>query len=131
MQTKKCRLCKTIKPVSEFPARKQAKDKLRNECRKCINKVRDKKVKKNYSYIYNYGIDQDDYNKLLEDQKGKCKICSIKLSGTSRHNKLCVDHDHSTGKVRGLLCHKCNTGLGLLGDSIENLEKAVEYLKGN
>lgn len=55
-------------------------------------------------------------------QNNKCFICDEEA-------KLVVDHDHSTGKVRGLLCSICNTGIGMFKDSTKNLEKAIEYLK--
>jgi hypothetical protein len=76
------------------------------------------------SLMYLYGLTVDGYNKLLKKQKGKCFICQQKPS----NKKLCVDHDHETGEVRGLLCDKCNRGLGLFDDSVERLQRAVEYL---
>lgn len=77
-----------------------------------------------------YGITQDDYEKILKKQRGKCAICRLTGSGQAGKNYLCVDHDHKTGKIRGLLCHKCNRGIGLLGDSIKNAVAALSYLKG-
>lgn len=79
-----------------------------------------------------YGITLEDYNKMLEDQNGVCSIC--KKSETSIHEKtnklrnLAVDHCHETGKVRGLLCSKCNRGLGYFKDNVMNLIKAAKYL---
>lgn len=69
------------------------------------------------------------YDKLFVVQKGKCAICKAHQSKIKK--KLCVDHDHTTGKVRGLLCGKCNTGLGFFKDRIENLSGAILYLKLN
>jgi hypothetical protein len=66
-----------------------------------------------------YGLSLKEYKKL---DFSKCKICKIE-SG-----KMCVDHCHKTNKVRGILCHKCNTAIGLLNDDVQNLKSAVEYL---
>ena len=71
---------------------------------------------------YKYNITIYDYKTMLLAQNNKCAICS-------ETDKLCVDHCHKTGKVRGLLCKKCNSGLGYFKDSIEFMSKAIEYLK--
>lgn len=73
-----------------------------------------------------FGITLDDYCKMLEDQNGQCAIC-----GTNRQPKkaLCVDHDHDTGEIRGLLCMKCNVALGLMDNNIESLQNAINYLR--
>jgi hypothetical protein len=68
-----------------------------------------------------YGLSADSYMALKLSQDGCCAIC--KVSGN-----LSVDHSHVTGEVRGLLCTKCNTGLGMFQDSIQSLLTAVEYL---
>jgi hypothetical protein len=72
-------------------------------------------------------ISYDQYQEMLEKQYGKCAICGIHQDDLSQ--ALAVDHDHETGQVRGLLCSKCNKGLGLFQEDCLNLEKAVEYLK--
>lgn len=68
---------------------------------------------------------------MLIKQEGKCKICGreILLFGESKHRTAHVDHDHSTGKVRGLLCQECNTGFGKFRDNTEYLANAIKYLK--
>lgn len=78
-----------------------------------------------------YGITTKDYNEMYINQNGLCAICNKEGFRMAEHHKLklVVDHCHSTGSVRGLLCHNCNRALGLLKDSIESLEKAVKYLK--
>ncbi len=78
-------------------------------------------------YVKRYGITIDEYDTLLRSQNGVCAICSREPVDGQR---LAVDHDHKTGKVRGLLCFKCNTGLGHLGDSLDTLKRAVDYLSG-
>lgn len=71
-----------------------------------------------------YGISMDDLNELLELQGHTCPICN---SPVGVYNS-CVDHCHTTGRVRGVLCRRCNTGLGLIGDTLERAEAAVRYL---
>jgi hypothetical protein len=72
----------------------------------------------------NYGIGLPEYNKMYADQQGACAICKTPL------DVLCVDHSHTTGKVRGLLCHPCNRGIGLLKESEDTLRAALTYLHG-
>lgn len=74
-----------------------------------------------------YGITADEYDELSALQGHVCWVCGKKE--TTKDGYLHVDHCHKTGKVRGLLCGLCNRGIGALGDSIELLEKAIEYLK--
>jgi hypothetical protein len=62
---------------------------------------------------------------IFDAQDHKCKICKMKAD---LHNELCVDHCHKTGKVRGLLCRQCNTGLGNFRDNTELLKSAIKYL---
>ena len=70
----------------------------------------------------------ESYLQMLEEQQGCCAICRQKE--LSKKTRLFVDHDHKTGKIRGLLCHKCNAGLGMFSDSIDFLLKASQYLRG-
>ncbi len=68
-----------------------------------------------------YGVDSETYNRLMASSS-QCQICSSP-------DNLCYDHCHTTMKFRGILCRKCNSAIGLLGDSIDGLEKALNYLK--
>lgn len=68
-----------------------------------------------------HGITLDTYNAMSLEQNYLCKICS-------KSKKLYIDHDHKTGKVRGLLCDQCNKALGLLYDSVESINNAAKYL---
>lgn len=83
---------------------------------------------KNPSYMRNdhlvrtYGITSDDYDAMVEAQEHRCAICGQLTDG------LVVDHCHTTGEVRGLLCDRCNVGLGCMGDNIERLMRAADYL---
>lgn len=77
-----------------------------------------------------YGIDIDQYNKMLESQGGVCKICSRRPFGTRKQSMvLHVDHCHATGVVRALLCHQCNIGIGKFQDNPSLLRKAASYLE--
>jgi hypothetical protein len=75
--------------------------------------------------LRNLGLTEDDYNLMLERQQGVCTICG---APPSIQKRLGVDHDHESMKVRGLLCHKCNAALGLLGDSPQTILTALLYL---
>jgi len=71
----------------------------------------------------------NDYSRMLEEQNGRCAIClSDDPKSPDRVNHWYIDHCHTTGVVRGLLCNSCNRGVGLLGDDIANLERAILYL---
>lgn len=74
-----------------------------------------------------FGVTEDEYNELFTKQSGKCAICGKHQSDLN--HTLCVDHCHETGKIRGLLCHDCNVGIGRLKDSLKNLRNAIKYLK--
>ena len=87
-----------------------------------------KKQKRKYNYKARYGITVDDYNEMYISQDGKCAICRTdkKLKGYFH-----VDHCHDTKKIRGLLCMRCNSGIGYFKDNILNLEKAIVYLNNS
>ena len=76
-----------------------------------------------------YGIDGDQYRQMLADQDFCCAICKRHKDESTR--ELAVDHDHDTGKVRGLLCLKCNVGLGSFGDDIGRMKAATAYLEAH
>lgn len=117
MNTKVCRLCGVEKPISEFYFRKDSGH-YRSECKECLKKI---------STFRNTGWTPEKYEEAYIKQNGKCAICGCKLN-SSRYTRFAGDHDHKTGKLRGLLCMNCNTALGLFKDSIERLEMAKEYL---
>lgn len=71
---------------------------------------------------HKYGLSLREYDALIEAQHWQCAICK-------REAKLVVDHDHATGRVRGLLCNPCNTALGLLAENTTALGRAIRYLK--
>jgi hypothetical protein len=104
----------------------------RKEYKKHYYKKNDELFKKKYKrndLKRKFGITQEEYNIIYESQNGCCLICG---SHSNTHNKaLAVDHNHTTGKIRGLLCAKCNQGLGLFRDDINILTKAIDYLQKN
>lgn len=152
-KTKLCKCCNEYKEPMDFYPNKRAKDKLNYICKKCSNKktrayqiankeqmakysekYRLKYIKtyadyaRNTKYKQNYGITIEDYDRMFALQNNRCALCgSTESFGRSEH--FFVDHNHSTGKIRDLLCNHCNTGLGKFRENIELLEKAIQYLK--
>jgi len=79
-------------------------------------------------YKKEYDITLSDYDRMYEQQDGKCAICGGTETKTPKSGRFCVDHNHSTGKVRGLLCASCNRGIGLLKDDPDIALRAHDYL---
>ena len=95
------------------------------KCLPCL-----KRYQRDRHYYRKYGIRIEDYERLLEQQDGKCALCESPYpNGNSRY--FSVDHCHSSGRVRGLLCFPCNSVLGRLGDSHESVERILQYLRGD
>lgn len=90
-----------------------------------VNKSKEKR--QIWQREYRYGLDHNLFTKMLEEQSSSCKICERSFEGT----KVFVDHCHSTGSVRGLLCPSCNTALGLIKDDLLWLKRAKTYLTEN
>ena len=128
---KKCKQCGRIKNKTEFQKDVSKKDGLRPECKECtsINRKKSYDFERRRKHELNrkYKNGHDEYKRLFEEQKGKCAICKSPENG--RYKSLSVDHCHDTGKIRGLLCNNCNRGIGLLQDSCEVVESALQYLK--
>ena len=89
-------------------------------------KARHQKVKRQVR-MAKYGLTVDDYDRMAKQQDYGCALCGLEEWAT-RDGVLCVDHEHSTGRVRGLLCYNCNLGLGHLKDDPSLLAKAAKYL---
>ncbi len=124
--SKICSVCKERKDFWEFLMDRRMPDFFSGRCRKCYYKTHGRK-----SWLKTYGITPEGYELILTSQSGCCAIC--KKPETVEHEgkikNLAVDHDHKTGRVRGLLCDGCNTGLGRFKDSIEALREAIKYLE--
>lgn len=110
---KTCSTCLQEKPSTDFWGLKASSDGLQPECKEC----RKARVRR-----HRYGISPEDFKELMLAQDGRCACCDQKTA-------LHVDHCHSTGRVRGLLCSNCNTAIGLLGDDCDRLMSAVAYLQ--
>lgn len=114
-------------------AHKKAYDKAyaaknRDKIRKNSKKYRDThpdRCQNNYLRRF-YGITLDQRDQMIADQDYKCKCCGIDLRDIAP-NHVCVDHCHKTGKVRGILCRKCNVSLGLLNEDIDRINKLAQY----
>lgn len=154
MESKECCRCGLVRPAAGFSKDKSRKDGLYPKCKEChalwraansgrINADKRKRYAadpaKYLSYCAKsrpsqeslrlqrqYGITLDDYNDLLSRQGGVCAICQMAALG---RKKLSVDHCHATGRVRGLLCQKCNVSIGMVGDDAGLLRRAIEYLQ--
>ena len=105
------KLCKCKQPVSKGS---------RTRCKDC-----DAKYKWYYNQKKRFGLEREDLELMFLEQNGCCAICHTPFL-TDRPR---VDHNHETNEVRGLLCHHCNTALGLFKDSTEALTNAISYLK--
>jgi hypothetical protein len=117
----RCCKCKQWKAHSEFYNSRSGVNGLKGECKPCCTNRRA------IDQLAKYGFTPADFNNLLASQHGKCAICSSEANVNG--SRLFVDHDHITGKVRGLLCHHCNVAIGSLRDDPELLERAAKYLR--
>lgn len=133
-----CKVCGEEKPLAEYYTywdKRNQKHYNYHKCKVCHNaditarvkadpaKVRLRHLK--YKLRTEYHITLEDYEALLVEQNGLCAICN----GEPHGEFLSVDHNHETGKVRGLLCRNCNVGLGALKDSPDVLRRAADYLE--
>ena len=87
----------------------------------------DPEMHKDYALKKRYGISLKEYYQMLADQNGLCAICGASESETQR--RLHVDHDHETGEIRGILCHRCNVALGMVQDNVKILSLMIRYLE--
>jgi hypothetical protein len=96
-------------------------------CKVCDRKRANKwaKENKNKTLLRKYGITEQQFDTMLEDQCGRCDICGTHFESSKTTN---IDHCHTTGKVRALLCRHCNLVLGHAKESVQILENAVQYL---
>lgn len=92
--------------------------------KKYSNKPKTKLRRRNIFLLKHYGISLEYYNKMVKKQQGLCAICYKKAK-----RDLDVDHNHKTGKIRGLLCRECNVGLGYLKDNLKTAIRLVKYLR--
>lgn len=110
----------------------QQRKQQRNDCNKRYRWENGEKIaiaKRKHWLTYRYGISIDEYENLFNLQNGVCLICHKPENRPNK--KLAVDHDHATGKIRGLLCDKCNRALGYFDENIESMKEAIKYLQSN
>ena len=142
-----CSKCRQLLPLSFFSeAMKTNRYPYCKACMSKANKVSKIKHRETYekykiknrvkarekSMLNKYGIDLQQYKMMHELQNGVCKICKNPETSLQPNGKdikdLCIDHCHKTNKVRGLLCHNCNAGIGHFNDNIIKLQSAINYL---
>lgn len=149
---KQCATCGETKNIDEFEKTPKGEYNYRHSCKKCVRKAktiserktREKawgngkislldisvvksKFKKQHPDIDYSFLTVDWYSKLIEEQNECCAICKKNIKSFVK--RLVVDHCHKTGKVRGLLCHSCNTAIGNLRDNVEILKSAIDYIE--
>ena len=146
---KECSTCHASKPVEEFPFKNRARGWRRGRCFPCQaaywreNRARDPEKHRQSVRAYRarnpekyradgrkryYGLSVEDTAAMLEAQQHKCGICACEIH--DGFDGFCVDHDHASGRIRGLLCRKCNVLLGMAGDRPEVFAAAIAYLEG-
>jgi len=150
--SKICKRCCRTLPLTEFYKHSNTKDGLRTICKDCKRKENRKwqhdnpschrraylNSKKKYPELIRkkhlketYGLTIEEYDQMFEKQNGICAICGKREMTKNQYGvrRLGVDHNHKTGKIRGLLCHKCNTMLGYADENISILLGATIYLE--
>jgi hypothetical protein len=143
--TKQCSCCNKVLPVSQYwkksQPRKDGSFGLRPRCKVCDTQYKldiyhnkggkdIQKLRSFKSLLKKYGITEEEYNNRRKLQNNSCEICGDH-EDNQPHGRLHVDHCHTTGLFRGLLCNTCNTGLGMFKDNTTVLFKAIEYINEN
>lgn len=122
-----CFRCKEFKSLEEFSSHKGKLHNKNYTCKKCRSSAKPAEMLKYYgssrngNLYFKYKITTGDYDRMYDEQNGLCILCN-------RSRALVVDHCHSTSKVRGLLCHGCNLGIGQFEYDLSLFDKAKEYV---
>lgn len=135
-QLKFCPKCETEKPFADFyQIANGCRNGLSPYCKACHRQIRrtqywadtakSAKADRRYRLQNLYGMTLDDYERMSLEQGGVCSCCG----GAPGKKGLQIDHNHTTGKVRSLLCNWCNAGLGNFFDSIERMQLGIAYLR--
>jgi hypothetical protein len=141
VRVKRCPCCKVEKSIAEFSIRRTGRvGHASTYCKKCQaiknrsysqrHPEKRARIEKNSKLKRAYGITLAKYDEMFERQGGVCAICKTDKPD-NWHKHFSVDHCHTTGRIRGLLCGQCNVGLGSFKDRPEFLAKAIEYLMEN
>jgi hypothetical protein len=137
MDTKTCTKCGETKPIAGFSKDKYTPDGLQRWCRGCFSvwhaaKDPARRVASSRAAHLRrkFGMSDGDYALMLAEQHGMCAVCNSTTS-RAKGKPFAVDHCHTTGEVRALLCYPCNTSLGLMRDDPERLRRAALYLEAH
>lgn len=124
INSRTCIKCKETKHIDQFYTNRHG---TRTDCKQCFRQTqRDyRKRTGKSSHRQSLGIDQRTYEFGYKNRKGCCDICG------KFFEVLCLDHDHKTKQIRGLICQMCNRGLGHFKDNIELLRNAVKYMESH
>lgn len=129
--SKVCPDCQIEKPASAFNTDKRNSTGLYTYCRPCkylrYKAYRTPEQRRLERVKACYGLSPEEYTALKAAANNTCQTCGTP-EGDSKPTKLVVDHCHETGKVRGMICDKCNRALGLVGDNIQTLQNLITYL---
>lgn len=137
--TQRCSRCGRNKPLADFHKQSNStrKQKVQSYCKDCTREyTREYRLKnprkmeqydRDYQRQVKFNLEPGEYDLILDAQNYECAICKIDIDDVPK--EFAVDHNHLTGKVRGLLCGHCNLGLGHFKDNIVSLQSAIEYLK--
>lgn len=124
---KTCIKCNLIDTKDKFASGK-------NVCKICMRKLQKEWRLKNpesltkYAVKRNFDISLEEYKTIFKQNNYQCAICKATRNKGYKNYKLAIDHDHKTGKIRGVLCFPCNKALGFMEDDIERLKNAISYL---
>ena len=132
---KLCKTCRVAQPIINFVKSTYVKTGYRSICKSCFNAYYRKRRVEKYDLVrsyekkfhkqrrlkFEYNLTEAQFEELKQKFDNRCAICNST-------QKLVIDHNHTSGKVRGLLCSKCNLGLGHFKDDISNLKEAIKYL---
>ena len=123
METKECKKCRKTLPVTSFHKRTYSSGTigLQTRCKSCQTNLRREYYKPNEKTRQRLKISNEFYEELMSNDN--CQICGCTMT------KKCIDHDHKTKKIRGVLCNNCNTALGLFKDDPVRIENAIRYLE--
>lgn len=135
-----CRVCDATKPMTDFKQDPTCANGYRHTCLDCFRadqrarhengkgnadyQARLNQTRRRHDLKRKYGISDSEYAALHEAQGGKCRICGA----SQGERRLAVDHCHSSGVVRGLLCGSCNQGLGFFKDDVDLMQQAIAYV---
>lgn len=141
LEAQRCKACDELKPATDYYMQStnpqhRAYGRRQGRCKKCVkqqtgtyqraNIARTFDIRRSKRLEREFGITAEEYDRRLAEQGGRCAICLGPPRG--RWKRLVVDHCHTTGRVRGLLCGPCNRAVGLFGDSATLIRQAIDFI---